>query len=176
MGVGVLFFTLCQGNEADAEGVSTGCRPRNSISTLRMSLQRRRTTGQSSLVFRWTELLFAQFFFISAFARIENHYFVNDAFMRDGQLLDSQEIDKMCVRARFKKSLTEPPRSRHIPTIVVQGRYDVVCPVSPKSPLPFLRLSPLSVMLPSADNCMGIEEGVARDYSAPRSRCGSFLS
>ena len=32
---------------------------------------------------------------ISAFARIENHYFVNEAFMRDGQLLDSQEIDKM---------------------------------------------------------------------------------
>ena len=32
---------------------------------------------------------------ISAFARIENHYFVNEAFMRDGQLLDVQEIDKM---------------------------------------------------------------------------------
>jgi len=32
---------------------------------------------------------------ISAFARIENHYFVNEAFMRDGQLLDSQEIEKM---------------------------------------------------------------------------------
>jgi proline iminopeptidase len=32
---------------------------------------------------------------ISAFARIENHYFINEAFMRDGQLLDSQEIDKM---------------------------------------------------------------------------------
>ncbi|KAF8462330.1 proline iminopeptidase [Russula ochroleuca] len=50
--------------------------------------------------------------FANAFARIENHYFVNEAFMRDGQLLDSQEIDKI----------------RHIPTIVVQGRYDVVCP------------------------------------------------
>jgi hypothetical protein len=34
---------------------------------------------------------------ISAFARIENHYFVNDGFMRDGQLLDRQEIDKMWV-------------------------------------------------------------------------------
>ncbi|KAI0250223.1 proline iminopeptidase [Lactifluus subvellereus] len=48
----------------------------------------------------------------NAFARIENHYFVNDGFMRDGQLLDKQGIDKI----------------RHIPTIVVQGRYDVVCP------------------------------------------------
>lgn len=34
--------------------------------------------------------------------------------MRDGQLLEKQEIDKI----------------RHIPTIVIQGRYDVVCPVS----------------------------------------------
>jgi proline iminopeptidase len=31
----------------------------------------------------------------SAFARIENHYFINDGFMREGQLLDIQEIDKM---------------------------------------------------------------------------------
>jgi hypothetical protein len=33
----------------------------------------------------------------SAFARIENHYFINDGFMREGQLLDQQEIDKMYV-------------------------------------------------------------------------------
>ncbi|PBL03527.1 proline iminopeptidase [Armillaria gallica] len=52
--------------------------------------------------------------FANAFARIENHYFVNDGFMRDGQLLEQQEIDKI----------------RHIPTVVVQGRYDVVCPVT----------------------------------------------
>ncbi|KAH7911526.1 Alpha/Beta hydrolase protein [Hygrophoropsis aurantiaca] len=50
----------------------------------------------------------------SAFARIENHYFVNEGFMRDGQLLEKQEIDKI----------------RDIPTIVVQGRYDVVCPAT----------------------------------------------
>ncbi|KAK7050914.1 hypothetical protein VNI00_005026 [Paramarasmius palmivorus] len=49
---------------------------------------------------------------LSAFAKIENHYFVNDGFMRDGQLLEKQEIDKI----------------RHIPTTVIQGRYDVVCP------------------------------------------------
>lgn len=52
--------------------------------------------------------------FANAFARIENHYFINDGFMRDGQLLEEQEIDKI----------------RHIPTIVVQGRYDVVCPTT----------------------------------------------
>ncbi|KIJ95783.1 hypothetical protein K443DRAFT_682762 [Laccaria amethystina LaAM-08-1] len=52
--------------------------------------------------------------FSNAFARIENHYFINDGFMREGQLLEKQEIDKI----------------RHIPTIVVQGRYDVVCPTT----------------------------------------------
>jgi len=48
------------------------------------------------------------------FAKIENHYFVHEGFMREGQLLEPQSIDKI----------------RHIPTIVVQGRYDVVCPIT----------------------------------------------
>ncbi|KAF9507496.1 hypothetical protein BS47DRAFT_1303936 [Hydnum rufescens UP504] len=52
------------------------------------------------------------FFFFPSFAAIENHYFINEGFMRQGQLLEKQSIDKI----------------RHIPTIVVQGRYDVVCP------------------------------------------------
>ena len=47
-----------------------------------------------------------------AFARIECHYFVNRGFFdRDGQLL--QNIDRI----------------RHLPTTVVQGRYDVVTPM-----------------------------------------------
>jgi hypothetical protein len=61
-------------------------------------LQQRRTTGQSKFarfVVGPNSLTAFHPFIISAFARIENHYFVNDAFMRDGQLLDSQEIDKM---------------------------------------------------------------------------------
>ena len=33
----------------------------------------------------------------SSFARIENHYFVNSGWMRDGQLLEKQAIDKMYV-------------------------------------------------------------------------------
>jgi len=52
--------------------------------------------------------------YANAFARIENHYFVNEGWMRDGQLLEKQEIDKI----------------RHIPCVVVQGRYDVVCPAT----------------------------------------------
>lgn len=51
--------------------------------------------------------------FALAFASIENHYFSNQAFFpRDGWLLEPQNT----------------ARIRHIPTAIVQGRYDVVCP------------------------------------------------
>jgi len=47
-----------------------------------------------------------------AFARIEAHYFVNRGFFeKETQLLD------------------DVPRIRHIPGVIVQGRYDVVCPM-----------------------------------------------
>jgi proline iminopeptidase len=45
-------------------------------------------------------------------ARIECHYFVNGGFMRsESQLLD------------------DIGRIRHIPSVIVQGRHDVVCPM-----------------------------------------------
>jgi proline iminopeptidase len=45
-------------------------------------------------------------------ARIEAHYFINDAFFEtDNYLLEN--VDKI----------------RHIPAVIVQGRYDVVCPM-----------------------------------------------
>lgn len=50
--------------------------------------------------------------FAEAFARIECHYFVNKGFFTsDDQLLAGVEI------------------IRHIPAVIVQGRYDVVCPM-----------------------------------------------
>ena len=45
-----------------------------------------------------------------ALARIECHYFVNNGFMADNQLIN--EVDRI----------------RNIPAVIVQGRYDVVCP------------------------------------------------
>lgn len=55
---------------------------------------------------------FGQDRFALAFARIECHYFVNKGFFeRDGQLL--QDIDRI----------------RHIPAVIVQGRYDIPCPM-----------------------------------------------
>lgn len=50
--------------------------------------------------------------FSMAFARIENHYFINKGFLpSDSFLLDN--VDKI----------------RHIKTTIVQGRYDVCCPM-----------------------------------------------
>jgi proline iminopeptidase len=49
--------------------------------------------------------------FAAAFARIECHYFVNGGWLeKETQLLD------------------DVPKIRHIPAVIVQGRYDVVCP------------------------------------------------
>lgn len=51
--------------------------------------------------------------FAEAFARIECHYFTNRGFFEvDDQLL------KGCDRIR------------HLPTVIIQGRYDVVCPMA----------------------------------------------
>jgi proline iminopeptidase len=50
--------------------------------------------------------------FSLAFARIEAHYFVNGGFLKSEQQL-LEDVDKI----------------RHLPCVLVQGRYDVVCPV-----------------------------------------------
>jgi proline iminopeptidase len=46
-----------------------------------------------------------------AFARLENHYFINNGFLKfDGQIL------------------AHMGRISHIPAVIVQGRYDMICP------------------------------------------------
>src|SRR5690242_12229479 len=50
--------------------------------------------------------------YAGAFARIECHYFVNKGFLKtDNQLIE------------------DVGRIRHIPCVIVQGRYDMVCPM-----------------------------------------------
>lgn len=49
--------------------------------------------------------------FALAFARIENHYFVHGGWLEDGQLL------------------RDAPMLSPIPGVIVQGRYDMACPV-----------------------------------------------
>ncbi len=56
---------------------------------------------------------FGQDRFADAFARIEAHYFVHGGWFRtDTQLLD------------------DVPRIAHLPAVIVQGRYDVICPAT----------------------------------------------
>jgi proline iminopeptidase len=52
--------------------------------------------------------------FALAFALIENHYFVNKGFLKHENQLIETGIDII----------------RHIPTTIVQGRYDIVCPMA----------------------------------------------
>ena len=56
---------------------------------------------------------FGQAEFAAAFARIECHYFTHKGFLEsEDQLL--KNVDRI----------------RHIPTVIVQGRYDIVCPMT----------------------------------------------
>jgi proline iminopeptidase len=71
--------------------------------------------GSTSKLFQNPESIarFAGDAFAEAFARIECHYFVNGAFLKsDTQLLD------------------DASRIAHLPGVIVQGRYDVVCPAA----------------------------------------------
>ncbi|OQW93710.1 MAG: prolyl aminopeptidase [Beggiatoa sp. IS2] len=60
------------------------------------------------LMAKFTDDVFAE-----AFARIENHYFVNGGFL---------ETDDQLLRNAHKIA--------HLPGVIVQGRYDVVCPIT----------------------------------------------
>ena len=82
--------------------------------------------------------------FAVAFARIECHYFINGIFVEEGFIL--------------KRAKT----IEHIPTVIVQGRYDVVCP--PRSAWELHKAMPQSrlVMVPDAGHSMG-EVSIARE-------------
>ena len=48
-------------------------------------------------------------------ALIEHHYFINKGFFpREGYLLEDKQLDKI----------------RHIPMVIVQGQYDMICPIT----------------------------------------------
>lgn len=70
--------------------------------------------GGTSKLFPDKDLMrrFGKDTFAEAFARIECHYFINKGFLKDEQQL-----------------LRDVKKIRHIPGIIVQGRYDVVCPI-----------------------------------------------
>ncbi|MAF77554.1 MAG: prolyl aminopeptidase [Halobacteriovoraceae bacterium] len=87
---------------------------------------------------------FGEDHFAEAFARIECHYFTNKGFFESDDYL-----------------LKNVGKIRHIPAIIVQGRYDVVCP--PTSAWDLHRAWPEAelVMVPDAGHSLS-EEGITK--------------
>lgn len=87
---------------------------------------------------------FSQDEFAEAFARIECHYFINRGFFEhDDQLLRNCD------------------RIRHIPTVIVQGRYDVVCPMTSAWELHKALPDAEFIVVPDAGHSM-MEAGIMR--------------
>ncbi|RYG88311.1 prolyl aminopeptidase [bacterium] len=86
--------------------------------------------------------------YAAAFARIECHYFVNGGFLSSGHQL-----------------LRDVERIRQIPCVIVQGRYDMVCPI--RSAWHLHRAWPESklVIVPDAGHS-AFEPGIARELRA----------
>ena len=85
--------------------------------------------------------------FSVAFARIECHYFINAIFLEEAHILNHIET------------------IQHIPTNIVQGRYDVVCPA--RSAWELHKAMPNSnlILVPDAGHSMG-EVSIARELVA----------
>jgi len=95
---------------------------------------------------------FAKGRFALQFARIENHYFVNRGFLsRDSQLLD------------------DVGRIRRIPGVIVQGRYDVVCPMASAWDLHRAWPEAKLIVVPDAGHSMH-ERGIASALVAETDR------
>jgi proline iminopeptidase len=85
-------------------------------------------------------------------SRIEAHYFVNNIFLPDNSLLAN--IDRI----------------RHIPGVIVQGRYDAVCPIVSADELARAWPEARYIVVPDAGHS-AFEPGIARELVAA---CGRF--
>jgi proline iminopeptidase len=91
-----------------------------------------------------------------AIARIEAHYFAHHIFLPDNALLDNIE------------------RIRHLPCAIVQGRYDVVCPIVSADELHRAWPEADYVVVPDAGHSAR-EPGVARELVAATDRMRARL-
>ena len=78
-----------------------------------------------------------------ALARMEAHYFVNDLFMPDNHLLDNVS------------------RLDDVPGVIVQGRYDVICPIASAAELASEWRKSRFVVIPDAGHSV-MEPGIRR--------------
>ena len=84
--------------------------------------------------------------YAKAFARIENHYFINKGFLED----DDQIFNNL-------------DRIMNIPTMIIQGRYDMICPPNTAEKLHSKLLKSNLILVPEAGHAMsepGIVEGL----------------
>jgi proline iminopeptidase len=88
-----------------------------------------------------------------AFARIENHYFLHGGWFREGQLIE------------------EAATLRDIPTVIVQGRYDVCTPAMTAWDLHRAWPEAELVLVPDAGHAAS-EPGIARALRAATDRFG----
>ena len=82
--------------------------------------------------------------FAVAFARIECHYFINGILVEDGHILNNAG------------------KVKHIPTVIVQGRYDMVCPTVSAWELHKALPESKLIIVPDAGHSMG-ETSIARE-------------
>ncbi len=82
--------------------------------------------------------------FSDAFARIECHYFINNIFLDDNFILDS--IHKI----------------EFIPTTIIQGRYDIVCPVRSAWDLQKKLKNSKLIIVPDSGHSMS-EKGITKE-------------
>ena len=82
--------------------------------------------------------------FSDAFARIECHYFINNIFLDDNFILDN--INKIEL----------------IPTTIIQGRYDVVCPVRSAWDLQKKLKNAKLIIVPDSGHSMS-EKGITKE-------------
>ncbi|MGQ9871852.1 prolyl aminopeptidase [Leptodesmis sp.] len=95
--------------------------------------------------------------FAAAFARIECHYFMNKGFFES----DNQLIEKV-------------DRIRHIPAVIVQGRYDVVCPMVSAWELHQAWPEAEFIIIPDAGHSM-MEPGIRSALIEASDRFSSFF-
>ncbi len=88
---------------------------------------------------------------------IENHYFLHNAWIRPGQLLRGAA------------------RIRHIPTVIVQGRFDMVCPMRSAVALS-KRLPQAELVVVEAAGHASSEPGVTAALRAATNKMSAVLS
>jgi len=91
-----------------------------------------------------------------ALARIEAHYFRHDCFLAPGQLLDG--VAKI----------------RHLPATIIQGRYDLLCPIGVADSLSQAWPEAEYVVVPDAGHS-AFEPGIARALVAAAKRMATRL-